>query len=215
MTQAERRDGRGAPHTLGTRSTGRIIAELAVIFAGVFGAFVAEDVRQQREDDQRAQQIYAALLGELGAFSARVPVVTQEMDDSLTAFRDARRAGRTVPPAYYREPRAEAPPTAIWQATLASGGVALLEPTLFNELATFYNRLESVIGRYRRYNTFTEEHVIPHLRTGADAFYARDGTLAGQYHGHMVRLEEIRSDLEELSVEVREIEGRIQDVLRD
>ena len=194
---------------MGGRSAKGLLLELAVIFVGVLGAFFAEDARQQREDDRRAQHIYTALQGELDAFLERVPFVVEDIETKLADWDASVAAGaRTIPP-YYREPRAEAPPTAIWKATLASGGVALLEPALFNDLATFYNRLESVIDRYRRYNAVTETHLIPNLPLGPAAFYETDGALSGVYGMHLQLLREIAEELATLSAEGGEISGRV------
>ena len=186
--------GRGA----GWKPPGRFLAELGIIFVGVFGAFVAEDVRQQREDDQRAEQTYEALLGEVRTFVERAPLVVSDMASKVELWQRQRDAGERPPPPYYREPRGEVPPTAIWEATLASGGVVLLDPALFNELAVFYNRLASASDRYRRYNDVTESELLPHLSGDPTPFYDSDGQLRGLYRSHVEFLEEIRLEIEQL-----------------
>ncbi|MEZ4424563.1 MAG: hypothetical protein R3E98_14235 [Gemmatimonadota bacterium] len=191
----------------------RVLAELSVIFVGVFGAFVAEDVRQTREDRQRAQHIYAAILGEMHAFSSRAPLVAAEMDRIEAEWNAARAQGHAPPPPYYREPRAESPPSAIWEATLASGGVALLDPDLFNRLAVFYNRLISMSDRYRRYNEVTEREILPHVDDGPDRFYEESGRLRGLYRAHLSMLAEIREELALLITEVGPLERELEVVL--
>ncbi len=191
------------------RLPGRFVLELGIIFVGVFGAFIAEDLRQQREDDQRAEQIYEALLGEVQTFVERAPAVVAGMQANVDTWQARHAAGDQPPPPYYREPRAEAPPTAIWEATLASGGVALLEPELFNELALFYNRLVSVSDRYRRYNEVTERELIPYLSADPSRFYEDDGSLRGLYRWQIEFLDEIRVELELLTEEGRLVQERI------
>lgn len=194
-------------------SSGRLFAELAIIFVGVFGAFVAEDVRQQREDDQRAQQTYRAVRAEIQAYAERAPFVVDQMQEAVDSWNASREAGERPPPPYYREPRAETPPTAIWQATLASGGVALLDPTLFNQLAEFYNRIESVSARYQRYNAVTEREVLPRIMDGTEAFYRPDGEVVGLYATHIMLLSEIREELNLLVVEAAEMESALAAVI--
>jgi hypothetical protein len=191
------------------RPSGRFLLELGIIFAGVFGAFIAEDVRQQREDDQRARQTYEALLGEIRAFAERAPFVVDQMASTVDAWSVRHEAGETPPPPFYREPRAEAPPTAIWEATLASGGVALLKPELFNELAVFYNRVVSVSDRYRRYNTFTEQELLPYLDAEATHFFEADGRLRGSYRAHVQFLAEVRDEIDQLSDEAANVEASV------
>lgn len=196
-----REQTRGAGGADGGRRTswGRLLLELAVIFVGVLGAFFAEDARQQLEDDRRARQIYAALHGELDAFLERVPLVVDEIEGKIDTWQAAYDDGERPPFPYYREPGAEAPPTAIWEATLASGGVALLDPELFNALAQYYNRLGSTIDRYQRYNATTEQHVLPFLDGPSQAFYDETGELRGVYRTHLLLLREIREELVALS----------------
>jgi hypothetical protein len=197
----------------GSGRSGRLLIELGIIFAGVFGAFVAEDVRQTREDEARARQIYAALSGEVSTFAAGAPHVVAHIDGEVAEWNAARQEGRVLPPPFYREPRAEVPPTAIYEATLASGGVALLDPELFNQVATFYNRLSSLSERYLRYNAFTESRILPGLLGEPSAFYDDTGALRAEFRTHMDRMNEIRQELAQLEVEaavlLRELAGEL------
>lgn len=203
--------GASTPRASAPLRSRRLWLELGIIFAGVFGAFVAEDIRQQREDDRRAAQIYEALLGEIRVYSERAPLVTEDMRGRVESFARARATGQFPPPPYYREPDAETPPTAIWEATLASGGVALLEPRLFNQLANFYNRLNSVSDRYMRYNTFTEARILPYLDTPR-VFYDGD-QLRGEFRAHAGRLEEIETELRARTDEAHRLEKLLADVV--
>jgi len=177
--------------------SGRFLAQLGIIFGGVFGAFVAEDIRQQREDDQRAEQTYEALLGEVRTFAERAPLVVEDMASRVEQWHERRAGGERPSPPFYRETRGEVPPTAIWEATLASGGVVLLDPDLFNELAVFYNRLTSTSDRYRRYNDFTESEVLPYVAE-SEHFYGPNGTLRGPFKAHIEFLDEIRLEIAQL-----------------
>ena len=203
----ERRDtGRWRP--------GRLVAEFGIIFVGVFGAFVAEDLRQQREDGQRARQTYAAILGEVQAFQEHAPVVASQMRGAVESWERARDEGMFPPPPFYREPRAETPAVAIWEATLASGGVALLDPDLFNELAVFYNRVISASDRYRRYNERTERDVLPFLSESSH-FYDADGRLRGAHRAHVDLLAELWQEIDALAIEAEAVEERILEALDD
>ena len=72
---------------------------------------------------------------------------------------------------------------------VASGGVNLLDPGLFYDLAAFYNRVQSSSQRYLRYNQITEEEVLPRLSLGARAFYdPRSGELEPIFEVHMDQL---------------------------
>ena len=165
---------------------------------------------EEREDDQRARQTYAALLGEVRTFLERAPAVAGEMQAAIDTWTAAREAGERPAPPFYREPRAETPPTAIWEATLASGGVALLDPTLFNELAVFYNRVTSASDRYLRYNALTEAEVLPYVSGDPAYFYDVDGRLRGLYRMHLDLLREIRLEIEQLVAEAAAVQASIE-----
>jgi hypothetical protein len=149
----------------------RLVSELVIIFAGVYGAFWVERYRQSLEDRERATTILEALAREIENVSTNGPHVRDAMASALDRFDSAVARGERVQPAFYREPGAETPSTSVWEATVASGGVNLLDPELFYALAAFYNRLESFSQRYLRYNQVTELEVLPRLPLGAEAFY--------------------------------------------
>jgi hypothetical protein len=149
----------------------RLVSELAIVFAGVYGAFWVERFRGELEDRERASTILAALGREIEAVASAGPFVRDGMAEALAEYDSAAARGLRPPPAFYREAGAETPSISVWEATVASGGVNLLDPELFYRLAAFYNRVESFSQRYLRYNQTTEQEVLPRLPRGADAYY--------------------------------------------
>jgi hypothetical protein len=177
----------------------RLASELVIIFAGVYGAFWVERYRQDVEDRERATTILEALGREIENISREGPFVRDAMASALTAFDSATAAGTQPPPAFYREPGAETPSISVWQATVASGGVNLLDPELFYDLAAFYNRVESFSQRYLRYNQTTEQEVSPRIPLGAQAFYdASSGELGPLFAVHIDQLRTLLSEAREI-----------------
>jgi hypothetical protein len=190
----------------------RSVLELAAIFIGVTSAFFVENFREDLEDQERRRQITAVLERELHTYVDRAPAVVDEMTRRLDDWERRRAALERPPPAYYRESAAETPPTAVWQAAVASGGVNLLDADLFYDLAFYYHRLTSVSQRYIRYNAFTERELLPRLKIGADAFYnGPEGELDEAFQAHMDLLGEIRDELAALG----KIGARLLDDLSD
>ena len=163
-------EGRGRAR-FGRGALMRLASELVIVFVGVYGAFWVERFRQEVEDRERATTILEALAREIGGINTEGPYVRDAMAAALAEFDSATARGLHPPPAYYREPAAETPSISVWQATVASGGVNLLDPNLFFTLAAFYNRVESFSRRYLRYNEVTERDLLPRLSQGAEAFY--------------------------------------------
>lgn len=183
------------------KASARLITELVIIFAGVYGAFWVERYRQELEDQERATTILEALEQEIANVSREGPYVRDGMEASLAAYDSARAAGQRVSPAYYREPGAETPSMSVWQATVASGGVNLLDADLFFALAAFYNRLESFSQRYLRYNQITEQVLLPRIPRGGEAFYDPvTGELDPIFEVHMGQLETLLDEARVLVV---------------
>jgi len=173
----------------------RLASELLIIFAGVYGAFWVERYRQALEDRDRAVTILEALEREIGQFSGEGRHVLEEIATALASYDSATALGLRVPPAYYREPGAETPSVSVWEATVASGGVNLLDPGLFYDLAAFYNRVHSFSQRYLRYNQVTEQEILPRLSLGAQAFYdPHSSELDPIFEVHMDQLRTLRDE---------------------
>jgi hypothetical protein len=188
-----------------------MVIELLAIFAGVSSAFFVENYREELEDQERREEITAVLMRELHTYVDRAPFVTREMSRRLDDWEAERLGGSRQPPAYYREPAAETPPTAVWAATVSSGGVNLLESDLFYDLAFFYHRLASVSQRYIRYNTFTEREVLSRLKVGPEAFYGTStGELGAEFQSHMDQLGEIRDELSALTAIGNDLISRLE-----
>lgn len=207
-------NGRPGPRQAALRYAARLAFELIIVFAGVTAAFLLENYRQGQEERERAREVYAALASNLENFVTYTPSVIQTMNQRLAAFSEARDAGEQPAPAYYREPRAEGPPITVWQASQRSGSMNLMDVELFYDLANFYNRVGSLTERYKRYNRFTEQQVLPFVKQPTDAFYDENGELQGPYRAHMNRLREIRDELRRLSDEARTLRKRLQQELR-
>ena len=173
----------------------KFLVELVIIFVGVYGAFWVERYQQELEDRERALSILLALQAEIQLVVDYGPTVLEVMDEALDGFQEAVEEGIKPPPAFYRESQAETPSTSVWDATVASGLVALLDPELFYELAWYYHHLRSFSQRYLRYASFTETEILPLLSSGSEAFYDPvTGELEAQYRVHMDQFRILRSE---------------------
>jgi hypothetical protein len=187
--------------------------ELLVIFIGISAAFAAENYRETLERRSRARQFYSAILTELDVFIGPASRIAEDMSTRIQRFEAQRSAGGLVVPPFYREPNAERPPSAVWDASLMSGATLYVKPELFFELARLYNHIRSIGDRYQRYNTFTEGRVLPNLQTPRAYYDARD-SLLGEYSGHVQRLGEIRDELVVATQTATRVRGAIQTELQ-
>ena len=167
--------------------------ELLVTFLGLLLAFAVENYRDARKSAERARQVYAALGREVQNFATVAPVLADTIQHAILAFDSARARGeRPAPPVYYVRAGSERIPTEVWDATRAGGGLDLVEPRLFFTLAEFYNRVNSISDRYRRYVEYTEREVLHRLPTPA-AFYDASGALRPEYVTYVDRLRDVHT----------------------
>ncbi|HWJ37191.1 MAG TPA: hypothetical protein VNR86_00290, partial [Sphingomicrobium sp.] len=122
----------------------------------------------------------------------------------LNNFDDARKEGKTPPLPIYRESGGERPPTRPWDGIVATGAARSLDPKLFFRLAIFYSRADSFGDRYLRYNTFTEERILPYGKTPA-IFYDPHGRLKPEYDAYVDRLRDLEREMHAMVVEAAKL----------
>ena len=199
--------GNSTPGRRGTAT--KLLFEVAIVFIGVFLAFLASNWNDGREDRTRALKTLSVLHRELDDFVTYSPVPVEAMRRALERFRlESADGGRPVP-AFYREPRASRAPTAAWQATIASGAYELLDPDLFYELTLHYNRIDSLNDKFVHYMRRTEELILPELDGDASSFYDEHG-LRGSYRVQLDLLEEVRLEIESLMADAEVLKNKLE-----
>lgn len=143
----------------------RLSFELLVVFIGVSAAFIVDNFREKQERRNETEQIYSVLASSLNDFHAYGDTVYARMQAELQRW-DSRDTTQYARPPIYRESGGEGPPVGAWEAMLGSGGIEVIDAQLFWELAVFFNRVQSLRDRYRRYTTLTEAMLMPRLFEG-------------------------------------------------
>ncbi len=173
------------------RASKMLLAELVVVFLGVYGAFWVDNYRDQQDREERTRQVILALqqdLRDLVEVSGRFSEYT---DQGLEEWSNARDRGEMPPPFVFRIFGAEKPPLSTWDAVSQAQLAELLQANLLYELGFFYNEIAGIGDRYVRYAEFTESEVLPLLKTGSASFYVEDGSrLLPRFEAHMDRLRE-------------------------
>lgn len=194
----------------------RMAVELLVVFIGVTAAFLLDDYRSAREEDQKRQAVYRALDRELKQVAeTHGPRFQNQLTRELAAWdRAVARGERPVPPAFRIE-RAEGPPAGVWDAAVASGSIELIDADLFFELARYYNRAQSSSDQYRRYVAFADTAVWPFLDEGPGAFWQPDGKLRPEIEAHVERLRVFRTRQRALVEDAQQLRAQISRAKRD
>jgi hypothetical protein len=174
-----------------SRSSRMLLAELVVVFLGVYGAFWVDNIRDERDRSERTVQVVLALQQDLADYAEVSGGFATYIENGLQNWNDAMERGEMPAPFVFRIFGAEKPPVATWEAVRQSELAELLNTNLLYELGFFYNELDGYGERYVRYAVFTESEVLPLMEVGNSGFYTKDGKkLLPRFAAHMDRLRE-------------------------
>jgi hypothetical protein len=149
---------------------GRWVAELVLVFVGVYAAFWLSSYQQHQQDAERRDQILAFIEQTLreGIQSSKINR-TQDQEPEAVKFRRALDAGE-MPPLRpftfitdYRE--------SDLATMLQSGGVQLLDVQTLRALRSDESVIRWGLARMARYQKLSDELIMPHLDQDISFFY--------------------------------------------
>src|SRR6266496_2646388 len=149
---------------------GRWVAELLLVFIGVYAAFWLNSYQQHQQDAERRDQILAFIEQQLseGIQSSKINR-TQEQEPEAVKFRRALDAGE-MPPLRpftfitdYRE--------SDLATMLQSGGVQLLDVQTLRALRSDESVIRWGLARMGRYQKLSDELIVPNLDQNISFFY--------------------------------------------
>jgi hypothetical protein len=187
---------------------GEFTFELTIVFVGVTAAFALENYRQARQEASYRRAMVGGLRASLDDWATHGAEIDGQITTLLRNFDNARKQGKTPPLPVYRESGGERPPTRAWDGIVATGATRSLDPTLFFRLARFYSRGDSFGDRYIRYNSFTEERVLP-FTGDTQIFYDRRGRLKPEFAAYVDRLRDLQREGHALVVEAGELRNSL------
>ena len=149
---------------------GRWVAELVLIFVGVYAAFWLSNYQQHRQDAERRDRILASIEQTLreGIESSKINR-TEQQEPAMAEFRRALDAGE-MPPLrpfvfitdYSRSDLA---------TMLQSGGVRLLDVQTLRALRNDESVIRWGLARMARYQKLSDELIVPNLDQDISFFY--------------------------------------------
>ena len=176
----------------------KLVFELAVIFIGVYAAFAVESYQREREVQVRRQQLEAALVREIEGITQNTRNAALGVGRLLAAYDSAWTAGGTPALQPMIEPiRFQAH---MWEATLESGGLELLDVPTVYRLSEFYNELNAGFEQLEQLRQLSETMLLPQLEHGAVSFYdPATGRLRPQYWWYTEGLRNLRGHAEQIT----------------
>ena len=148
---------------------GRWIAELLLVFVGVYGAFWLNNYQEHREEAGRRDQILASFEEQLrqGIESGKINRAKQEQKS--VEFRHALDAGE-MPPLQPFVFTTDYSPT-DWATMLQSGGVQLLDVQTLIAVRNDESVIRWGLSRMAWYQKLSDELIVPNLDQDISFFY--------------------------------------------
>ena len=166
----------------------RLFAELAVVFLGVYGAFVLDGCREERENQARRDQILDMLGEDFAVAETSMENAKAEFRKTFGRFLEDYPEGRR--PTLHPIPVPAFPAVDTWGAVLSAGGLDSLDVETIRRVEAVLAQISPMIATAREYNAYVREVLVPNLDLGEDEYYLDDGTLRPKYlwYWHSLRI---------------------------
>jgi hypothetical protein len=145
------------------------VAELVLVFIGVYAAFWLSNYQQHQQDAERRDRILASIEQELrrGIDSGKIAGAKQEQE--AAKFRRALDAGEMPPLQPFVFTTDYSP--GDWATLLQSGGVQLLDVKTLMALRELESVIRWGVSDMERYQKLSDELIIPNLDQDVSFFY--------------------------------------------
>jgi hypothetical protein len=149
---------------------GRWVAELILVFVGVYLAFWLSNYQQQRQDAERRDRILASIEQTLreGIESSKINRAKQQ-EPAMAEFRRALDAGEMPPLRPFVFITDYSP--ADFATLLQSGGIQLLDLQTLTALRNDESVIRWGLSRMARYQKLSDELIVPNLDQDISFFY--------------------------------------------
>lgn len=197
-----------------TRSHSRrppLLAELAVVFLGVYGAFFLDGCREQRERDARRDQILQMLAEDFRDASESIALGQEQFEAGIGRFLESYANGEQPTLLPIPIPAYEAVDT--WGAVLSAGGLDSLDVETIRSVESVLAQISPMAETAREYNAYVREVLVPNLDKDQSEYYQEDGTLRSKYLWYYFSIRTIRVQLEALVAATNEVAGQLERAL--
>jgi len=184
---------------------GWLIAEVVLVFLGMYGAFVLERMHDDDMDLLRKRQILQALVDEFANYEEELGSASNSLDEGYgIPFFTAYSSGEKPFPRPIPFGGMGSVNTGIWEAMLQSGGIEVLEVELIQGVQGFFKKLQDLLDLYSRFERLSESMILPEMDQSVDFFYEPEGSeLRDKYKWYVNSLFTVGMSLRELSEQAK------------
>ena len=186
-----------------------LFAELLIIIIGITIAFQCDNYRSNKLENKRKKLIYTALMEEFMNKSENVKHGVSLVDSFVTRFIGD----------YELERMPELQPhhitvnlrTDIWDASLQSGALEILDVKLIFQFTDYYQYLEMFDAVTKRIDRLMEQYIIPNSDKGIAEFYnTNTKKLKSKYTWYLESLENLKNYAYQVQVKTDSLLVEIQ-----
>ena len=184
---------------------GWLVAEVVLVFLGMYGAFVLERMHDDDMDLLRKRQILQALVDEFENYEEELSSASSSMDEGYgIPFFTAYSSGEKPFPRPIPFGGMGSVNTGIWEAMLQSGGIEVLEVELIQGVQGFFKKLQDLLDLYSRFERLSESMILPEMDQSVVFFYEPEGSeLRDKYKWYVNSLFTVGMSLRELSEQAK------------
>lgn len=175
---------------INNQSITKIALDLVIVFVGVLAAFWVNNYKENQINRSNQLKVYNNLRGEIDFLVKGGQFILPDAERQLANWNLAYENKEMPDPIFYRMPGLERPPNTIWQASLESDIVSLIDTDLMFELAVFYSTQESLFDQFDELKRLGLDRILPNEGNKA-YFYNNDKTLKREFTEYHRMLEEL------------------------
>jgi hypothetical protein len=188
----------------------RLVAELVVVFVGVYLAFVLNNHGIHRQQEAKRQQLYQAFLEELATISEvghTIDTIFVDMTETLAMEIEAGKMPNLHPLNFTFGFRAD-----MWNAAIQGGNIDILDIRIVSEMSELYGRSNFIERQSEKFDAYTREILIPNL--GKESCYDRKTKkLREKYQWYPLTLQLISHQIGEITEAADRLIAKIEEKL--
>jgi hypothetical protein len=153
---------------------GWLLAELLIVFVGVYAAATLASYQEQQRAEQRKQQLTGLLLKQLSENAEPFLSFTEAAEENLKGLIELHESGQLPE----KMPHPHIPPlismafgTEGWLALLQAGGIELLDVEVIEAMEDLMDELRFLDDTMRRWRQLVDQLLIPNATQPASEFY--------------------------------------------
>jgi hypothetical protein len=187
---------------------GRWLAELLLVFIGVYAAFWLSDFQQRQQQARQRDQILASLARQLEEGVENTKAETVKAADEKRQFRRALESGQR--PKLDRFTFTTDYNPGDIATILQAGGIELLDVKTLTTLREFESAVRWGLSRMAHYQKLSDELIAPSLGEDSSFFYEENGQLRERFDIYPEALQARLEFFQELQQKQKQLLSQIQ-----